>query len=395
MGVLNLDHSSFFVLALPLVILLLAGTFAAGWLVSRQARDLAWAGAAYAVLGAGLCLQLLREHSGELSYAMAAIYLIGVALLGHSLCLRLRVGYDWGTACALVLAAVAVRYYFEVVSFNHFARIYALNFGLGAVLLLPAWRLIRARAASSLDRALLWLLGCLGASFFLRTMLTVPWPWEPVDAVRFERGLFWLAMQMSMLFFAVVLAMLWLAAAVRDLVAGLRRERNHDALTQLLNRRGFEEEAARWQCRRDMCCAVLMCDVDWFKSINDRHGHAAGDEVLRLLGQVLLGSARDGDLVARLGGEEFALLLRVRHGADALAAAQRLHARLHASVLPVRGQCLTVTMSLGLTRWRADEPLAQALERADGLLYQAKAAGRDCVMSDIEEPARCAGGYPQ
>lgn len=79
--------------------------------------------------------------------------------------------------------------------------------------------------------------------------------------------------------------------------------------------------------------------------------------------------------------------MRVRHGAHAMAAAQRLRARLHASVLPVRGQCLAATMSLGPTQWHANEPLAQALERADGLLYQAKAAGRDCVISDIEEPA--------
>ena len=384
--VLSLDHSSFFVLALPLVILLLAGTFTVGWLASRRSRDLAWAGAAYAVLGLGLCLQLLRERSGELSYAMAAIYLVGVALLSHSLSLRFRVKYDWGKACALVLLTVSVRYYFEIVSFNHSARIYALNFGLGSVLLLPAWRLARVRTVSYLDRSLLWIFGCLGLSFFLRTILTVPWPWEPLDTARFERRLFWLVMQMSMLLFAVLFAMLWLAAAVRDLVVGLKWERNHDALTQLLNRRGFEENAATWQRRGEGCSAVLMCDIDWFKSINDQHGHAAGDEILRLVGQALRGSVRQGDLVARLGGEEFAALLRVKDASDAMTVAERLRAQLRASALPVRGQRISVTMSLGATQWYMHEPLTQALERADGLLYQAKTAGRNRVVSDIREP---------
>lgn len=167
-----------------------------------------------------------------------------------------------------------------------------------------------------------------------------------------------------------------------------------DALTGLSNRRDFYEKAEREIARsrrsgQPFC--VLMLDVDFFKKINDQHGHAGGDEVLRELARLLVAQLRAVDLPARLGGEEFAVLLPDTPLAEAALAAERLRAVLQSTPVALHdGQSVSMTVSLGLTRWTAaDADIDAALKRADAALYQAKAAGRNQVC--VQDPIRPAG----
>ena len=167
-----------------------------------------------------------------------------------------------------------------------------------------------------------------------------------------------------------------------------------DALTGLSNRRDFYEKAEREIARsrrsgQPFC--VLMLDVDFFKKINDQYGHAGGDDVLRELARLLVAQLRAVDLPARLGGEEFAVLLPETPLADAALAAERLRVALQNTPVPLHdGQSVNVTVSLGLTRWIAsDTDIDTALKRADAALYQAKATGRNRVC--VQDPLKPAG----
>ncbi len=160
----------------------------------------------------------------------------------------------------------------------------------------------------------------------------------------------------------------------------LRAEADRDYLTGLANRRRFRTalgyELERWR-RYRVACALLLVDIDHMKQINDAHGHSAGDVAIRHIAGALVSLSRDNDTAARLGGEEFALLLAGATEASALAAAERLRQSVCAATVEQVG---TVTVSIGVAACPAQATTERALYTAsDAALYRAKASGRNCV----------------
>ena len=186
-----------------------------------------------------------------------------------------------------------------------------------------------------------------------------------------------------------------LASQVAQRSASTYAQLSHtDALTQVANRRAFDQALVQaWQAAgdRQQQLALLMVDLDHFKQFNDRHGHPAGDRCLQQVAATLRGAVRDGDLVARMGGEEFAVLLPHCSQAQAEWAAERLRQAVERLALPhdgLPGQPL-VTISLGaaLARPAAGSTSAGLLQRADEALYQAKRSGRNRWAQAAEAPA--------
>jgi diguanylate cyclase (GGDEF)-like protein len=157
-----------------------------------------------------------------------------------------------------------------------------------------------------------------------------------------------------------------------------------DSLTGLVNRRAFFErtESARLLATRLRSpVALMMIDIDHFKRLNDRFGHATGDEALRLFADTARQALRDHDIMGRLGGEEFALVLPGTDLEGALQAAERLRAAVSAAVLPTSGHQYAMTVSIGVVVVDPNEHINSALARADHALYAAKSTGRDRVQA--------------
>ncbi len=175
------------------------------------------------------------------------------------------------------------------------------------------------------------------------------------------------------------------------------RESQLDALTELPNRRAFDAAVARAVADAGVRPqSLVLIDLDHFKQINDRHGHAAGDAVLRALAGVMKRSSRSGDLPARLGGDEFAVLV-FADTAAALQLAQRLRAELGVWE-PTAADMARPTLSIGVAPLVAGMTAADWLAAADGALYAAKAAGRDGVQlhraGEVDVPGRDQTGEP-
>ena len=174
------------------------------------------------------------------------------------------------------------------------------------------------------------------------------------------------------------------ALEARDLEEVARLARR-DPLTGIANRRAFEEALARAfaRARREgFPISVVAADIDHFKQVNDRLGHPAGDAVIAAVAGRIGSGLRDGDLVARVGGEEFAVLLPGAGTSEAAEIAGRLRTRVAESPVAVPGGSVPVTVSLGCaTLLGEDEEPVALLARADAKLYEAKIAGRNRVMS--------------
>ena len=125
---------------------------------------------------------------------------------------------------------------------------------------------------------------------------------------------------------------------------------------------------------------LCLVDVDHFKRINDRHGHAAGDEALHVFARHAAASLRETDVLARWRGEEFLVLLRDTPPHEARQGLDRLRRLLARDDVWGEQAHLRVSFSAGLTAWRPDEPLREALARADHALYEARAGGRDRLV---------------
>lgn len=184
----------------------------------------------------------------------------------------------------------------------------------------------------------------------------------------------------------VLFAML---AQFRTLKARAEFHAAYDALTGLANRRATHDALDRlWAAaaRGSRPLGVVLLDLDLFKQVNDRHGHDAGDQLLTAVGAALAGAVRTGDLVGRVGGEEFLALLPDTDLPGAAVVAERLRAAVAALHVPAAGGPATASAGVaGLTR--SDHTPGDLLRRADHALYQAKAAGRDRVAV-AAEPGR-------
>ena len=358
-----------------------------GWKLGLSKRVSAhWMIAALSV-AAGLCLIVQRGVWPPLLTLVAAnlAIMFGIALVrrGMQIFLRIRVT-DREHALVLVLDAVLLLS-FVVLSDEH-SKIAVIGASVPI-----AWTLLRAsyeshrslkrEGALATARVVATPLAMLGLLFAVRAVAGVFAPEvaaRPLHEANAFNGVIVLAFMLVGLLVNLVLALM----VVGRLVTRLQHLSERDALTGLLNRRALapllQREAGRLR-RYGEPYSLLMIDIDHFKSINDSHGHAAGDAALVKLADVLCEAAREVDHIARLGGEEFCILLPHSD----LDGAMHLGCRVHAAVRDAdwREFERSVTVSVGVAVAQSPEETPQAvLARADRALYRAKSAGRDQVV---------------
>ena len=247
---------------------------------------------------------------------------------------------------------------------------------------LTAYEFWRGRSEPLVSRwPAIFMLFAHGSLFLLRTPLVSILPWSPANQV-FDSV--WLTvLSFEALLFTIAIAFILLAMAKERTEYRHKTAAMIDPLTGIANRRSFLHEGNELIKRLDcepVPTAVLLIDLDHFKSINDRFGHAVGDRVLQLFAQIARETVRSCDLVGRLGGEEFAAVLYNAGREKALAFAERIRSSFAEAVSDMEGLPIAATVSIGLVA-NEDRPLdlAALLGLADQALYHAKERGRNRV----------------
>jgi diguanylate cyclase (GGDEF)-like protein len=281
-------------------------------------------------------------------------------------------------AYALVGAAVAIAY-------GSAGRYTLLNATLGAAYLGLAAISLRATPHQPAPlRAPLHLLSALVGLLGMLTITRAAWVArignEALYAGRFAQVFYAYASLAAVL---LALVLLWMVFVRMNLE--LAELASRDALTRVLNRNGLDEALTRhFGDRGAGAVTLLQLDLDHFKRVNDDHGHATGDALLRAIGAALRAQVRPNDFVARTGGEEFLVGCITSDPAHAVAFAERLRRAIGAVVVPTADGRGTVgcTASVGISRpFSARSDWERAASEADDALYAAKSAGRDRVVA--------------
>jgi diguanylate cyclase len=175
-----------------------------------------------------------------------------------------------------------------------------------------------------------------------------------------------------------------------DEISMYMSEARTDPLTNLPNRRAFDEELARriaeWR-RYEKVVSILLVDIDHFKRFNDTYGHQTGDKVLQDVARLLSETMRESDLVARIGGEEIAMVLPASNADEASMAAERVRRAAETARFRHDEKDLNVTVSVGVAQCLGDEDAQQLTKRVDDALYAAKQGGRNRTY--LHDGRRC------
>src|SRR5450631_240675 len=247
---------------------------------------------------------------------------------------------------------------------------------------LTAYEFWRGRSEPLVSRwPAIFMLFAHGALFLLRTPLAAALPWAPNNQML---GSVWLTvLSFEALLFTISIAFILLAMAKERTELRHRTAAMVDPLTGIANRRAFLQDAAllaKQHSSNPRPTAVLLIDLDHFKSINDRFGHALGDRVLEIFTDAARQSIRSSDLIGRLGGEEFAAVLYDTSRDKAVAVAERIRESFAKVAQDVDGRPVCATVSIGLVHCQEaalDAP--ELLAQADQALYFAKERGRNRV----------------
>lgn len=364
----------------PALLLIFGLTFLAIWFFFQRKRFLLHLAAGCVTFACGAISQVLYvpRDTGLNALVSGFLYTAAGCLVVQGVLGRARIRVPWAALSLYAATIMGALWYFFYIDRNLLVRVYVLNAGFGLLFCYAAWRMRRASRQRPIDKALFFVVLLFGVHFIPRTLLSMG-TLAPQGPLAFADSRFWQLLQLSLAVFSVALALTLLVAIAADAIDEVRKEADRDWLTGVYNRRGFEARVRSLRSNEDAPVALIVCDVDNFKRINDLHGHQSGDRVLKQVARALDEAVRKNDVLGRIGGEEFGIFLPATEPLEALRCAERLRAAVEQAVRHP-GDEAPVTISAGVAHTDRAESWEAMYQRADVKLYQAKRAGRNRVV---------------
>jgi diguanylate cyclase (GGDEF)-like protein len=379
-----LDTGLFISLLNPAIALTLAAAFLLLWLYRPQRAYLLMLVGAYTGSAMGFLLQYFTLPIGLPATKLLSVISFTIAAFGLSTAIVTRYGrpLPWRALGAFGFGGLAAFSWFMFVQPDLTWRVLAVNFGFGGISLIVAAEIRAVPNRGPVERLIIVLAALSGVNFIIRTLMIMALygPYTSYDG--FYTSVYWTTALLSHAVLSLLIALSLFTAEALDLVRSLRSESLTDPLSGLLNRRGFEAKASallKTCALSKLPVALVVADLDRFKALNDRHGHAAGDRVIAEFALRLRMAAGMRAVAGRMGGEEFAVLLPMADPAAARLFAEAVRTVFAAEAIDGLPREVRVTASFGIAARSGDEGLAELTCRADEALYHAKRGGRDGV----------------
>lgn len=390
----SLNGQFFISLLNPGIGLLFATAFFLLWL-NRRERYVAYAACAYTASAIAFLIQdvgpVLPMELQRLPANMG--FLATGMFFAAAIVKRYDLPVPWRAMTLTAGVSTAVFIWFLLVQPSIAARILTISTGAGIIAAMVVRALWPIEKRHLIDRVLFWVAALSALNLIVRPIVLLSLGGGFDDYVGFQQSVYWTTVQFSQAMVSIAAAISLMVAVAIDQIAELRRQVGNDDLSGLLNRRGFEAQAdaALRRCiEADRPVALMIADLDRFKSINDNHGHAVGDAIIAAFGAHvrLIGPP---DMVAgRIGGEEFALLIPGATIEAARQLAEAVRTGLEAACAGRVQAKLCPTTSIGLTIGAPRTGLSALMHEADQALYEAKRTGRNRVRTFTPKPVRSA-----
>ncbi|KQS61446.1 hypothetical protein ASG39_18120 [Rhizobium sp. Leaf371] len=369
-----MDHFAFL---LPVIFCVFGLTFL--FVGRHEPRSAPWWGFGYLSAALGFIMPVLPETIPGPFRALVAdtLFLLALSFYGQGLLGQFRrILPIWPRALIVVIGVIASAVSTLIVQSPTLALL-ANDLLASLCLAVPAIAVLR-HARGVAERLLLAAAFMVILDALVRNIVMTLLNQNPADFDTFLASPYAFFMQVTGTLIGLLLAFAALGCVTLEVIGRYKDVADRDSMTGLLNRRGFDRLAGR----KTPMGAVIVCDIDHFKRINDRHGHAAGDDVIAELARLLAAGQAADTVLARFGGEEFVLFLPDLTIAAAVHVAEALKARIGSADWSQTGP---VTASFGVAETRlGDLSIYEVVARADRALYGAKLAGRNRVFTENE-----------
>lgn len=375
----------------PAFAMIFALTFFLIWSQRRQASHVFYLAIAYLMISLGL----------SATWLMIDEYPLGHAVIADTLCTLSIIPFAFGVVTrhqktpptfiltALVCFSLTASYFLLFTQPTQHFRILTANVFGGFFLLFILSSLWQFRSKSLVDKLIFGVLVLTMLQFFIRPIFTLPNA-SSLEASDLQHSVEWAVFNFITAITVLLTALALIAACAMDVFEELKMTAATDMLTGIANRAAFEKFAQAEIEKSNSInssISIIFCDIDHFKQVNDKFGHACGDEVIKLFAAVLRKCCRSSDMVGRIGGEEFAILLPNATAQMASLVAEAARTSFTLSTEPDEIKQHKLSASFGVAECDSGEDYASWMKRCDKALYKAKHSGRNCVrVAETEEP---------
>lgn len=316
-----------------------------------------------------------RVASGMLSIA-------AVSAIAWAACKRLEQPVPIGVWFVAALGPLAVMILSDPL-IDATPWLFAVNGYCGIIFVMSAQSMAMRRSEALVDRLLIWVFAIIAAQFFVRPLAVIMIE-GPVTSIEYRESMGHALYAVTTAILTLILTGSVLTTILADQFKMLKEANKIDPLSGLMMRNAFEHEIGQMvqsAHANNKPMSMIIADIDHFKRINDRHGHAVGDEAIRAFGAIINRTIRPNDRAGRVGGEEFCIVAWDCAEQGAVKLAERLRSALSLVDLPGTPAEDRLSASFGVAQWGVGESYAQAFRRADDALYAAKGGGRDQVAA--------------